>query len=414
MINITDKSKCVGCNACVQKCPKQCIAMHEDEEGFLYPIVDENLCIDCHLCEKVCPVLNQDEPRVPLACYAAKNPNEDIRMESSSGGIFTMLAEKVIDEGGVVFGAAFNRKWQVAHSYTEDKKGLAAFRGSKYVQSLIGNTYKEAEKFLKEGRLVLFSGTPCQIAGLKKFLRKIYENLLTVDFICHGVPSPGVFRWYLQEEVNNYAARKGRKNSVSFPTITSIPKGDVMMPEGLSIMGIRFRDKCEGWKKFSFVLQLAEASAEGKKNTVSFSSNLQKNAFIKGFLKDLYLRPSCYACPAKELKSGSDITIADFWGVQSVIKDFDDDKGTSLIIINTESGDKIVKSIDAILQESSYVDACRLNSAILKSCIITQKRKMFLKSKGNSFASIVNILTKKTLIENFVDLLHRAIRKIRK
>lgn len=198
MINIKDKSNCCGCNACVQKCPKQCISMREDDEGFLYPYVDKILCIDCGLCEKTCPVINSKEERKPLNVFAAKKPNDEVRMQSSSGGIFTLLAENVIDEGGVVFGAGFNERWEVVHSFAEKKEDLAKFRGSKYVQSKVGNSYKQAEAFLKQGRKVLYSGTPCQIAGLKQYLRKDYANLLAVDFICHGVPSPGVFRTYLR------------------------------------------------------------------------------------------------------------------------------------------------------------------------------------------------------------------------
>ena len=209
MIKILDKKDCCGCNACVQKCPKHCITMKEDKEGFLYPNVDENVCIDCHICEKVCPVLNQNMERMPLNVYVGKNPNEEIRIKSSSGGLFTMLAEQVIDDIGVVFGATFNEKWTVVHDYVETKEGLAKFRGSKYVQSNIGNSFKKAMDFLNEGRKVLFSGTPCQIAGLKNYLRKDYDNLITVDFICHGVPSPGVFRTYLQEEIDKKSARKG-------------------------------------------------------------------------------------------------------------------------------------------------------------------------------------------------------------
>ena len=207
MIQIVDKSQCCGCTACVSVCPKQCIAMQEDEEGFLYPVVDTSLCIDCNLCQKVCPELHPMNTRTPLHVYAAKHKDEQIRLASSSGGIFTLLAEKVIDEGGVVFGARFNASWEVVHDYTETKEGLTAFRGSKYVQSWLGNCFSKVRSFLSEGRKVMFTGTPCQVAGLKQYLRKEYDNLLTVDVVCHGVPSPKVWRMYLDE-----VARKGKKN----------------------------------------------------------------------------------------------------------------------------------------------------------------------------------------------------------
>ena len=208
MIHITDREKCCGCEACIQRCPQQCITLHEDGEGFLYPETDEGRCIDCGLCEKVCPVIFQGTGRRPLNVYAAKNPDEEIRWESSSGGVFTLLAEKILSEGGVVFGARFDARWEVVHDYTENVEGLSAFRGSKYVQSRIGDSFRQTECFLKTGRKVLFSGTPCQIAGLKLFLKKEYDNLLTVDFICQGVPSPGVWRKYLKEIAARRAAGK--------------------------------------------------------------------------------------------------------------------------------------------------------------------------------------------------------------
>lgn len=210
MINIIEKKDCCGCSACVQRCPQQCISLEEDEEGFLYPIINEAACIDCGLCEKVCPVLHSGDAHKPLKVFAAKNNNEKIRVESSSGGVFTVLAELVIDEGGVVFGAKFGEHWDVIHDYTETKEGLAAFRGSKYVQSRIGDCFNKAKSFLVQGRKVLFSGTPCQISGLKRFLGKEYDSLLTVDFICHGVPSPKVWRMYLNETI----ARECEKNTV--------------------------------------------------------------------------------------------------------------------------------------------------------------------------------------------------------
>ncbi len=199
MINIIDKQDCCGCWACVQVCPRQCISMHEDEEGFLYPKVDVSACMACGLCDKVCPEINQSKPKRPQNVYAAINPDNAIREQSSSGGIFTMLAERTIESGGVVFGARFDEKWDVVHDYTETVDGLAAFRGSKYVQSRIGECYRQAGQFLKAGREVMFSGTPCQIAGLKKYLQREYDNLLAVDVVCHGVPSPKVRRVYLKD-----------------------------------------------------------------------------------------------------------------------------------------------------------------------------------------------------------------------
>lgn len=393
MIKIDNKQNCSGCSACVQACPKQCISFEEDEQGFRYPSVNYELCVNCGLCEKVCPCINENEQTMPLDIYAAKNPDEEIRKESSSGGIFTMLAESIIDEGGVVFGARFNEKWNVIHDYTETKDGLVAFRGSKYVQSIIGDTYKQVRDFLKAGRKVLFSGTPCQIAGLRLFLRKEYDNLYTVDFICHGVPSPGVFRWYLQEEINNYAARQSsEKIQFCSSPIHSIPKRDVLLPEGVSIEDIRFRDKREGWKKYSFVLLLAEASAEGKKNTVLFSSNVCENTFLKGFCSDLYLRPSCHKCPSRDFKSGSDIIIADFWGQEYMFPDFDNDTGVSSVIVKTEKGRHLLSILKNPIIERKNIDQVLLYnpSLVFSKPAPSQSRKFWNMPLNMTFHARVN------------------------
>ena len=208
MIEIRDKHACCGCEACVQICPKQCISFEEDAEGFRYPSIDRTICIDCGLCEKVCPVLNQSVPMMPLVVYAAQNKNKEELLHSSSGGIFILLAKEILKKNGVVFGAKFDDKWNVVHAFAESEETVKAFMGSKYVQSRIGNTYSEAKKFLDSGRQVLFSGTPCQIVGLKRYLRKDYDNLLTVDIICHGVPSPKAWHRYL-DEIKGYA-NKGK------------------------------------------------------------------------------------------------------------------------------------------------------------------------------------------------------------
>ena len=334
MIEIKDKKDCCGCHACASICAKHSITMQADEEGFLYPVVDKDTCTDCGLCEKVCPVINQSEPCKPLKVYAAKNKNEEIRRQSSSGGIFTLLAEKVIAEDGIVFGARFDEEWNVIHSWTDTIEGIAAFRGSKYVQSTIGDTYRETKDFLKQGRKVLFSGTPCQIAGLKKYLRKEYDNLLTVDVVCHGVPSPLVWHTYLKETHEQLRAKRGvGKNTVP-----------LYMGELPVITGISFRDKTNGWKKYGF--KICYTALKAAENSVSKSANIvnseitpfNEDIFMKGFLKNLYLRPSCYQCMARQGKSGADIAIADYWGIQRIHPELDDDKGVNLVLINTQKG----------------------------------------------------------------------------
>ena len=233
MIRIDNKIDCCGCEACVQKCPKSCISLKFDEQGFRYPVIDLNICVDCHMCETVCPVLNQGEKRKPVTIYGAFNVQEHIRLNSSSGGVFYPLAKYVIENGGVVFGARFDKQWNVEHCSVHNLSQLTELLGSKYVQSHVGSTYKEAEKYLKEGCLVLFSGTPCQIAGLKKYLRKDYRNLVMVDFVCHGVPSPGVWEKYKSE------------------TMAQIGKNVIGDNESIVIQDVNFRDKIKGWEKFS-------------------------------------------------------------------------------------------------------------------------------------------------------------------
>lgn len=367
MIHIDDKKDCCGCEACAQRCPKRCISMQEDGEGFLYPRVDHSLCIDCGLCEKVCPVLHQDTPREPQAVYAAKNPDETVRLSSSSGGIFTLLAEQTLSRSGVVFGARFNERWKVVHSYTETVDGLAAFRGSKYVQSCMGDSYRECERFLKAGRKVLFSGAPCQIMGLKRYLRREYDNLLTVDFVCHGVPSPLVWRKYIEETL----VRQDEK--IQFrPTLNHLFSDEIPLIEGIS-----FRDKCLGWKKYSFALTLSKVTTAGEKNTVSLSSIFYDNAYMQAFLANLTLRPSCHACPAKCGRSGSDVTLGDFWGIEKIAPELDDDRGCSLLIINNPGVKGKLQKEGCLLAEYPISEVIPYNPSVAYSVDMPNNRDFF-------------------------------------
>ena len=395
MIEIKDKKDCCGCTACVQACPKNCISVNEDEEGFLYPKADTNICIGCGLCEKVCPVIHQLDSRKPIEVFACYNQDEEIRKNSSSGGVFTTLAEQVIEEHGVVFGASWNDNWEVVHQYTDNKDGLKAFRGSKYVQSRIGSAYAEAETFLKTGRKVLFSGTPCQIAALKLFLRKEYDNLITVDFICHGTPSPGVFRWYLQEQ---FSKQK----------ITSIPK-DLVVPDDISIRRLSFRDKRLGWKKFSMSFDYASKRGNGSEIVCHYSEPLNKDPFLRGFLSDLYLRPSCHRCPAKELKSGADFTIGDFWGIGKHDQKLDDDKGISALLINNTKYQHIVGNMQK--WRVPYVFLCKQNPAVHRSSPIPGKRSLFWVESEKGFAERIAIICKPTISDKLKQFVKQLIRK---
>lgn len=408
MIVLKEKKDCCGCSACASRCPKRCITMKEDKQGFLYPEIDRNFCIDCGLCEKVCAVINQGQTRRPIKVYASRNADDEVRKSSSSGGIFTILAEKIIEEGGVVFGAKFNAEWDVVHAVAETKDGIVAFRGSKYVQSQIGNTYEDAEKYLKQGRKVLFSGTPCQISGLKQFLRKDYDNLLAVDIVCHGVPSPAVWREYKQHILCPEGIAE--KNTV-FLSSKGIPV----------VTGINFRDKFGGWKKYGFSVRVKSAY-EADKNSVLSSVKDElflhepflRNIYMQGFLKDIYLRPSCYSCPSKCMKSGADITLGDFWGIQRYLPNFDDDKGVSLVMINTIKGAEYFNSPKLLNIETTYKQALSGNPAIENSVKAPIKVQEQFWSSDDKIAIIPKLCNqlRSSMSRRCLNLTKRIIKKI--
>ena len=348
MIQITNKADCCGCSACEEVCPKHCILLKPDKEGYWYPKINKEQCVDCGLCEKVCPVLTPQSERTPLHVYAAINKNEEIRAQSASGGMFTLIAEKIIQEGGVVFGVKFDKDWKVVFGYTETKEGLADFRRSKYVQAWVGNSYGKVKEFLKQNRKVLFTGVPCQIAGLYSFLRKNYENLITVDLICEGVPSPKLWERYLKEEIAQKRQKIQSQNSKS----SKISKEDIYLQD------ISFRNKENGWKKYSLSLTFSIHQRKDRKNVnQSIVIVDRKSAYMQLMFRNASLRPICYECPFKSCKSQSDITIADYWGIDKLHPEMDDDKGTSMVFINTKKGKNYfdlsqIKYIETTYQES--------------------------------------------------------------
>lgn len=412
MIHITDKKNCCGCSACVQRCPKQCIRLEEDTEGFLYPQVDEETCIKCGLCEKVCPILNQADKLSVLEVLAVKNPDDEERMNSSSGGVFLPLAREVINQGGVVFGAVYDESWEVHHVYAEKIGDVYPMMGSKYLQSKIGNSFKDAERFLKQGREVLFVGSPCQIAGLRTYLRnKQYPNLLAVDFLCHGVPSPGVWRRYLAETYGGYDAKEqsrlqatAGKNSVLLSSLNATsPIGD-----------IKFRDKREsGWKKFRFVVRQKSAS-KADQNTVLSSDIHYMNPFMQGFLFDIYLRPSCYACKCKNGVSHSDMTIADFWGINQSAPEFDDDKGVGLVLLNTKKGEEYFSRLPMDMMPSNLEKAHYYNGGFNEHTKAHPKRDQFffLIENGKSIKAAVDICLRLPFKQRVVRVVKRIVKKI--
>ena len=379
MINVVENKKCCGCNACEQSCPKQCIGFTIDSEGFKYPLVDEARCIDCHLCEKVCPMLNAGIPSQPLSTEAMRLLDEEKRIQSSSGGVFTAVAEEIIHRGGVVFGASYTDDWHVVHTYTETIEGLASLRGSKYVQGDTCDAYSKVKEFLKEDRWVLFVGTPCQVRGLLLYLRKPYGKLITCDFVCHGVPSHDVLMAYVKDEFSKKRIKETKEVTL-----------------------INFRDKENGWHNYRLVI-----------NTKSDDCiSTPQNAFNKGYGANLYLRPSCHQCPTKNFKSGADITLADYWRVEYQHPEMDDDKGTSLIAIHTEKAKKLFDSISTL--ERKVVDkdkAYRIQTALYHSMPMPAKRQEFWASDWkNDFCNVVNrIASYRTPKQKLRDIISKII-----
>ena len=318
------QDECTGCRACANACPKGCISFVKNKEGFLYPQVDYSKCIHCGKCIKACPVYNSVKLENNKKCLAVK-AGDKVRKTSSSGGVFYHLADEVLSRKGVVFGAAFDENMDLKHISITDRKDLYKLQGSKYLQSNTKNTFTEVKEYLNDNKIVLYVGTPCQIKGLNLFLNKKYDNLYTIDIICHGVPSPLVFSKYISKLEDKY-----KSNVVKY----------------------NFRNKEEGWKQYNTKIEFEDGSI--------FKEKYDKNIYMKGFLRNLYLRKSCYNCSAKGFTSGSDITLGDFWGIQEELPEFDDDKGCSVVFINTKHGEDLFNQI----QEN--FDVKRINDKVLK------------------------------------------------
>ena len=323
MIAKIEKNKCSGCSACFAACPNGCITMMPDEEGFLYPVVDLEKCIDCGKCDRVCPVTHPAMTEaVPTLAWGANAKDTALRERSSSGGVFTLLAKDVLKSGGVVFGAAMTEHCsKTEHIIAENDEELSRLQGSKYVQSNMNNTFRKAKAQLESGKSVLFTGTPCQIEGFRSFLGRDYERLLSVAIICHGVPSPLVWERY----VSHSEKKLGGKLQEAF-----------------------FRSKMTGWSRFGMHM----ISSSGKEQYLI----AQKDAYMRLFLRNISLRPSCYYCAAKNGNCAADLIIGDFWGVQNALPKLADDKGTSLVLSFTEKGTVAVERV------LSRMDACTVSA----------------------------------------------------
>lgn len=354
ILKAIEKNICTGCSACKAVCPSNAIELTAGELGFIYPMIDQNECIDCNRCNEICPALKPNQEIEIKEAAALINTDEKVREQSTSGGAFTSLANAVIDDGGCVCGAVFDDKFNIKHIIIDDAGDIFRLRGAKYVQSSISHIYPSIENALKKGRLVLFSGTPCQCDGIKAMFVE-YENLLTCSVVCHGVPSPDVYKKYLKY---------------------------VQGLLGEDIKTIEFRNKDTGWRNYSIKIV-------GKSGCI-YNSSVDKDPFMKGFIESLYIRPSCHECTSKPINA--DFVLGDYWGIEKYHKDFDDDKGTSCIIINSKKGQEIFKKCkDIKTLKSSYEMMKENNPAFYKSAPYNELTTLFIKDfKTKSFESIIN------------------------
>jgi len=322
MISITDKTKCCGCNACGDVCPQKAITFQTDIEGFWYPEVNMELCVDCDLCEKVCPIINieflkKNDLLQPI-CYAAEHKNVEVIFDSTSGGLFSALAESIYRDKGFVGGAVFNEDFSVSQYISNDKKDLSRLRSSKYLQSNLEGFFITVRNLVKTGEKVLVCGSPCQMAAMRAFLKKDYENLVIADYVCRGINSPKVWHKYLDSFEERY---------------------------GSKVVYCKAKSKEYGWRNLTQKVILANGKEYYETKDVS--------NFTKGYIQTgVYCRPSCYDCQFKGYPRISDITLADFWGIEKVNKDFEKDLGTSLVIINSKKGETY---FEGIKQRINYV-----------------------------------------------------------
>lgn len=323
-----NKAQCSGCTACAHACPSQAIAMVLDSEGFYYPEIDSTNCTDCGLCSAICPFRNQqakeDRLQYPIV-FAAKHKNELTRLSSSSGGMFSAISDYIINNGGIIYGAAFDDAFNVCHQKAQSIVEINKMKGSKYVQSDLGTIFLDVKKELETNRDILFTGTPCQIAGLKAYLgKKKYEKLILCDLVCHGTPSPLIWKDYV-----DFLKQK---------------KGDLRQ--------FNFRDKRKGWHE-------SLRSATFADGAVICNTPLI-DVFFSIYAELTVLRPACHVCPFACLERVSDLTIADFWGIEKCKPHFDDNKGVSLVLLNTKKGVLIFDKIkDQLIYEESNVNECK-------------------------------------------------------
>lgn len=352
-----DESKCCGCGACKEICPKKAISMKPNTEGFMYPMVDAEKCVECKLCEKVCPEMVMPLKADPLEIYAIQNKDKTELFDSSSGGAFRLVADSIINQGGNVVGCVWNDNVEPVLAITDTLDGLKPMQGSKYLYSSTEHTYSQTKRLLDEGKMVLFTGTPCQCAGLLNFLQKPYNNLLTMDFLCHGVPS--------QEAFNSY------RNSLKEKT-----------------EDYKFRDKEKhGWGHTSSYI-----SVTGLKRKKVYSEGAI-NSYDFGFLKGYFSRYSCYSCKYRGQMRITDYTVCDFWGYRRFYNEIETSEGVSAFQVNTLRGKKFMETFkqNAVFHLTSRKNVAIENPAILHehNDIVPELRKeIYQKIKKDGWKAV--------------------------
>lgn len=379
------EDSCVGCNACFNICPKKCITMTENKEGFENPLIDKNACIECKLCEKVCPLLNKIETSScePPNVYAMWSLDKETRMESTSGGVFTELANVVLKRGGEVVGARYDESNMVSHCIINRVEDIALLRQSKYCQSQKGNILSEVKERLDKGTEILFVGAPCEIAGLKAFLRKDYENLILCDFICRGSNSLKAYRSYLKYIEKKYNSKVQR---------------------------VWFKEKKYGWNNFSTKVIM--------KNGRVYRKDRYTDYFMRGYIEDnLYIRKCCSDCHFKGFPRLSDITLGDFWGVGHINRNLDFDLGTSLVVVNTKKGKALYKDIinKVFCEKVDFERAISKKSCAYTSIKHSLKREEFLeKLEEDSFDELAKKYIKKSMLNECMRKCYNSLRWIRR
>lgn len=379
-VEIIQKNDCTGCGACWNICPKDCIDRKIDNQGFVYPKVNVNACINCEQCLKVCPLTIDKKSKADKnTVYAAWSKDEKIRFTSTSGGVFTEFAYGIINRNGIAVGAAYDSDNIVKHIIVSDKKSVELIRQSKYVQSDTHDIFREIESKLQQGTPVLFCGAPCQVAGLKTFLNKDYKELVTVDFICRGVNSPKAYSYWLDELQDIYKSK---------------------------IVKVWFKYKIKGWKKSPFCTRV------DFENGRVFVADANKNYFMRGYLMgNLYMRPSCSSCHFKGNERYSDITLADFWKIS---EELDDDKGTSMLMVNSDRGNNLLKEIEDNLHifKKSFAEIAEGNGMFFNSVSLNPKGEEFLERLGDEkFSKLIKKYTKISWISRCKSMVKAFINK---